>query len=174
MRSKGFEQARAHDVVHLTDSASREACWPRVGCQWTKDSQSYSPRHGTFFFAIACSPGTVYVGSCGIALNSTTRRHPRLGLVAGSRGPAQIHIRGLCHWAGEPAVQAGGQHPPTRARWPRVLHRGPRVLVGLPLTMVNFPQTRRPRRAKLLESTRQHRTAGRPGRLGWVLPFFCN
>ena len=32
--------------------------------------------------------------SCGIALNSTTRRHPRLGLVAGSRGPTQIHSSG--------------------------------------------------------------------------------
>ena len=49
------------------------------------------------FFAIAFPPGTFYVGSCGIALNSTTRRHPRLGLVAGSRGPTQIHIRGLRH-----------------------------------------------------------------------------
>ena len=35
------------------------------------------------------------------------RRHPRLGLVAGSRGPTQIHIRGLCHWAGEPAGHLG-------------------------------------------------------------------
>ena len=33
-------------------------------------------------------------GCCGIALNSTTRRHPRLGLVAGSRGPTQIHSSG--------------------------------------------------------------------------------
>ena len=24
-------------------------------------------------------------------------------MVSGSRGPTQIHIRGLCHWAGEPA-----------------------------------------------------------------------
>ena len=53
-------------------------------------------------FAMALPPGTVDVGSCGIALNSTTRRHPRLGLVSGSRGPTQIHIRGLCHWATGP------------------------------------------------------------------------
>ena len=55
------------------------------------------PRKRNVFFVITSSPGTFYVGSCGIALNSTTRRHPRLGLVAGPRGPTQIHIRGLCH-----------------------------------------------------------------------------
>ena len=50
------------------------------------------------------------MGSCGIALNSTTRKHPRLGLVAGSRGPTQIHIRGLCHWAGEPRATSAPSH----------------------------------------------------------------
>ena len=39
-----------------------------------------SPGNGTVFFVITFSPGEIYVGSCGIALNSTTRRHPRLGL----------------------------------------------------------------------------------------------
>ena len=34
---------------------------------------------------------------------TTTRSQLRLGLVEGSRGPTQIHIRGLCHWAGEKA-----------------------------------------------------------------------
>ena len=32
----------------------------------------HSPRNETFFFVISSSPGTFYVGSCGIALNSTT------------------------------------------------------------------------------------------------------
>ena len=27
----------------------------------------------------------------------------------GSRGPAQIHIRGLCHWAGEHILEAVGE-----------------------------------------------------------------
>ena len=67
------------------------------------------------FFVIASFPGTIYGGSCGIALNSTTRRHPRLGLVSGSRGPTQIHIRGLCHWAGEPAGHLGADSPSRRA-----------------------------------------------------------
>ena len=68
----------------------------------------YSPGNGTVFFVITSSPGAIYGGSCGIALNSTTQRHPpRLGLVSGSRGPTQIHIRGLCHWAGEPAGHLG-------------------------------------------------------------------
>ena len=31
-------------------------------------------------------------------LLTTTRSQPRLGLVEGSRGPTQTHIRGLCHW----------------------------------------------------------------------------
>ena len=44
-----------------------------------------------FALVMTSSPGTFYGGSCGIALNSTTRMHPRLGLVAGSRGPTQIH-----------------------------------------------------------------------------------
>ena len=58
------------------------------------------------------------VRSFGIALNSTTRRHPRLGLVAGSRGLTQIHIRGLCHWAGEPAghLSAARVTEPTNRR----------------------------------------------------------
>ena len=63
------------------------------------------PRKRNIFFVIAPSPGTIYVGSCGIALNSTTRRHPRLGLVSGSRGPTQIHIRALCHRATPPHPQ---------------------------------------------------------------------
>ena len=62
--------------------------------------------------------GTFYGGSCGIALNSTTRRHPRLGLVSGSRGPTQIHIRGLCHWAGEPAGHLGAESPSRRTARP--------------------------------------------------------
>ena len=44
--------------------------------------------HETYFCG-NFSPVTFYGGSCGIVLNSTTRRHPRLGLVAGPRGPAQ-------------------------------------------------------------------------------------
>ena len=70
------------------------------------------------FFVIASSPGTIYGGSCGIAINSTTRRHPRLGLVSGSRGPTQIHIRGLCHWAGEPAGHLGAESPSRRTARP--------------------------------------------------------
>ena len=68
-----------------------------------------APDMKRFFFAIAPPPGTFFGGSCGIALNSTTRRHPRLGLVAGSRGPTQTHFRGLCHFG---PVSPGG--PPRR------------------------------------------------------------
>ena len=76
------------------------------------------PRKRNGFFVITSSPGTIYGGSCGIALNSTTRRHPRLGLVSGSRGPTQIHIRGLCHWAGEPAGHLGAESPSRRTARP--------------------------------------------------------
>ena len=86
--------------------------------QTTHDAGAASGGHLTFggfaSFEIAFPPGTFYVGSCGIALNSTTRRHLRLGLVAGSCGPTQIHIRGLCHWAGEPAGHLGAESPSRR------------------------------------------------------------
>ena len=71
------------------------------------------------FFVITSSPGTFNGGrSCGIALNSTTRRHPRLGLVAGSRGPTQIHIRSPCHWASEPAGHLDAESPSRRTAGP--------------------------------------------------------
>ena len=69
-------------------------------CHWTAQETN-------LFLVTTSSPGAFYGGNFKIALNSTTRRHPRLGLVAGSRGPTQIHIRGLCHWAGEPAGHLG-------------------------------------------------------------------
>ena len=78
--------------VHVYDATRARRGAIQGGC-------THSPGDETFFFANAYPPGTFDVGSCGVALNSTTRRHPRLGLVAVSRGPTptQIHIRGLCH-----------------------------------------------------------------------------
>ena len=49
---------------------------------------------------------------------TTTRSQPRLGLVEGSRGPTQIHIRDLCHWAGEPAGHLGAESPSRRTAGP--------------------------------------------------------
>ena len=49
---------------------------------------------------------------------TTTRSQHWLGLVAGSRGPTQIHIRGLCHWAGEPAGHLGAESPSRRTSGP--------------------------------------------------------
>ena len=46
---------------------------------------------------------------------TTTQSYPQLGLVEGSRGPTQVHIRGLCHWAGEPAGHLGADSPGRRA-----------------------------------------------------------
>ena len=65
-----------------------------------KNADAHSPGHETLFLERDLPHGAFYVGSCGIALNPSenpsTRRHPRLCLVAGSRGPAKIHsIRGL-------------------------------------------------------------------------------
>ena len=62
---------------------------PGRGIRWGQ------PTKRNIFFVITSSPGNFYEGSCEIALNSTTRRHPRRGLVSGSRGPMQTHIRGL-------------------------------------------------------------------------------
>ena len=99
--------------VFNSPSSARHAAmapwWPRPR------ARAAQPRKRNVFFVIASSPGTVYVGSCGIALNSTTRRHPWLGLVAGSRSPTQTHTRGLRHWAGEPAGHLGANSPSRRA-----------------------------------------------------------
>ena len=86
--------------------------------KWLAKMTKNSAGHETFFLLVTPPPGTFYGGSCGIALNSTTRRHPRLGLVAGPRGPAQIHIRGLRHWAGEPAGHLGAESPSRRTAGP--------------------------------------------------------
>ena len=94
-----FELDPARELVNLSygETKDRRPSWA-LG--------TYFPRHETFF-SYNFSPWNFYVGSCGIALNSTTRRHPRLGfLVVGSRGPTQIHIRGLRHWVGEAASEA--------------------------------------------------------------------
>ena len=46
----------------------------------------------------------------------TPKAQPRLGLVDGiARSDAPIHIRGLCHWAGEPAGHLGADSPSRRA-----------------------------------------------------------
>ena len=107
------------------NSMSRNHAEPVAGawlcCARAPAHRHVAPRQPTkrnVFFVIAFPPGTIYGGSCGIALNSTTRRHPRLGLVSGSRGPTQIHIRGLCHWAGEPAGHLGAESPSRRTARP--------------------------------------------------------
>ena len=55
---------------------------------------------------------------CCVLFLTTTRSQPRLGLVEGSRGPTQIHIRGLCNWVGEPAGHLGAESPSRRTAGP--------------------------------------------------------
>ena len=56
------------------------------------------------FFRNGFFPWDFFVwGAAESRLTQLREAPPRLGLVAGPRGPTQIHIRGLCHWAGEPA-----------------------------------------------------------------------
>ena len=57
--------------------------------------------------------------SCGSYLDQNrpgfltiTQSQPRLGLMAGSRGPTQIHIRGLCHSATAGPVSRRATPPP--------------------------------------------------------------
>ena len=108
--------------LHLRPLDRRATPWhlPHQGRRATplQCGRPEQPTKRNGYFAIPFFPGTIYVGSCGIALNSTTRRHPRLGLVSGSRGPTQIHIRGLCHWAGEPAGHLGAESPSRRTARP--------------------------------------------------------
>ena len=49
---------------------------------------------------------------------TTARSQPRVDLVEGSRGPTQIHIRGLCQWAGEPAGHLDAESPSRRTAGP--------------------------------------------------------
>ena len=61
--------------------------------------------------------------SCGSELELTNRglltptpNQPRLGLVARSRGPTQICIRGVCHWTGEPKSRRAGRAVESQSR----------------------------------------------------------
>ena len=105
-RTAAQAQAKGAPAVAVVSTRNRRLLYPpakKSSPRGRKRPDSLQPRKRNVFFVITSSPGTFYGGSCGIALNSTTRRHPRLGfmlgLVSGSRGPTQIHIRGLCHWA---------------------------------------------------------------------------
>ena len=51
----------------------------------------------------------------GIRLSSAWASDPQLGLVARCGARAQIHFRGLCHWAGELAVRQAAEPPSRRA-----------------------------------------------------------
>ena len=93
-RGAGAARKRGATAICMRTPISFGLCdWRRVWFFSAKAIGDSQPRKRNGFFVITFPPGTIYGGSCGIALNSTTRRHPRLGLVAGSRGPTQIHIR---------------------------------------------------------------------------------
>ena len=72
---------------------------------------------GPFFRRNFISRG-ICIGQNKPWLPDYTRSQPRLGLVGGSRGPTQIHIRGLCHWAGEPAGHLVAESPSRRTAGP--------------------------------------------------------
>ena len=61
-------------------------------------------------------------------LATPTRSQPLLGLVEGPRGPTQIHIRGLCYWAGEPSGHLGAESPSRRTAGPASARKQARLV----------------------------------------------
>ena len=78
-------------------------------------SKSPLPRQSALAFAVTRFRVALNYNKTKRGFLTPTQSRPRLGLVSGSRGPTQIHIRGLCHWAGEPAGHLGADSPSRRA-----------------------------------------------------------
>ena len=63
----------------------------------------------TFFYGHLCGK------NAGIRISSAWASDPQLGLVARCGARAQIHFRGLCHWAGELTARQAAEPPSRRA-----------------------------------------------------------
>ena len=80
-----------------------------------------------------------------------TRSQPRLGSVARSRVPTQIHIRGVCHWAGEPKSQTSRRvAEPTRHRARKSQTSKPASAASTPVAVPDAPAISMPRRRRTL------------------------
>ena len=72
---------------------------------------SAHPRSRSGFFGITFFAGTLFDRNAGIRISSAWASDPQLGLVARCGARAQIHFRGLCHWAGELTARQAAEPP---------------------------------------------------------------
>ena len=73
------------------------------------------PRSRSGFSGITFFKETSTDKNAGIRLSSAWASDPQLGLVARCGARAQIHFRGLCHWAGELTARQAAEPPSRRA-----------------------------------------------------------
>ena len=100
------------------------------------------PRSRSGFSGITFFKETSFGGNCGIRLSSAWASDPQLGLVARCGARAQIHFRGLCHWAGELTARQAAEPPSRRAADRRVRERQeiePASSTPTPRTVRNAP-----------------------------------
>ena len=69
------------------------------------------PRSRSSFFGITFFKETSSDRNAGIRLSPAWAPDPQLGLVARCGARAQIHFRGLCHWAGELTARQAAEPP---------------------------------------------------------------
>ena len=73
------------------------------------------PRTRNGFFVITFFAGTLFCRKAVIRFSPAWASDPQLGLVARCGARAQIHFRGLCHWAGELTARQAAEPPSRRA-----------------------------------------------------------
>ena len=69
------------------------------------------PRSRSGFSVITFFAGTLFWRKPGVRISSAWASDPHLGLVARCGARAQIHFRGLCHWAGELTARQAAEPP---------------------------------------------------------------
>ena len=72
------------------------------------------PRSRSGFIAITFFRETSFERNAGIRISPAWASDPQLGLVARCGARAQIHFRGLCHWAGELTARQAAEPPSSR------------------------------------------------------------
>ena len=104
-------------AVHLAALAGPEADLAVVCCVVGLSSVFgwLHPRSRSGFFGITFFTGTLFDKNAGIRISSAWASDPQLGLVARCGARAQIHFRGLCHWAGELTARQAAEPPSRRA-----------------------------------------------------------
>ena len=132
---------RAFVSITTATPASRCATLPLAPHARTDARADAHPRTSVLSF-------TVILIRVGSALDKTnrgfllpTRSQPPLGSVARSRGKTQIHIRGVCHWAGEPKSRTSRRvAEPTRHRARKSQANNPASAASTPVAVPDAPR----------------------------------